>query len=282
MNQQSLRQLYDIHVGKVSDKWSSYLEVYDRVLGMYRSTPVRLLEIGIQNGGSLEIWAKYFETAQTLIGCDINPDCAKLAYADPCIHVLVGDAGTSEILQRVTALSPLLDIVIDDGSHQSRDMVRNFSLYFPQLADGGVFIAEDMHSSYWSQFGGGLSHPYAGMTFYKQLADVIHAEYWGVPKDGRDLLAKTLQFHECDIDSTVLSHVHAIEFRNSMVIVTKRAPAENTLGSRVVGGQTASVWHEVVDLRGSTRESYLSHPVFDQSSNRWNTEPFDPEFPQKK
>ena len=68
MQKQSLRQLYDSHSGKVSDKWSSYLEVYDRVLGTYRSTPVRLLEIGIQNGGSMEIWARYFETARALIG----------------------------------------------------------------------------------------------------------------------------------------------------------------------------------------------------------------------
>jgi len=280
MQKQSLRQLYDSHSGKVSDKWSSYLEVYDRVLGTYRSTPVRLLEIGIQNGGSLEIWARYFETARALIGCDINPDCAKLTYTDPAIHVIVGDAGTPEILQRVTALSPQLDIVIDDGSHQSRDMVRNFALYFPQLVDGGVFIAEDMHSSYWSQFGGGLGHPHAGMNFFKMLADVIHAEYWGVPKTGRDLLASTLQSYGCDIDAGALLHVHAIEFRNSMVIVTKRAPAENTLGTRVVGGQAASVWQEVVDLRGSTRESYTSHEVFDQSSNQWATAPFEADPPQ--
>ena len=277
MQKQSLRQLYDSHSGKVSDKWSSYLEVYDRVFGAYRSTPVRLLEIGIQNGGSLEIWARYFETARALIGCDINPDCAKLTYADPAIHVIVGDAGTPEVLQRVAAISPQLDIVIDDGSHQSRDMVRNFALYFPQLADGGVYIAEDMHSSYWSQFGGGLGHPHAGMNFFKLLADVIHAEYWGVPKNGRDLLAKTLLSYGCDIDAAALLHIHAVEFRNSMVIVTKRPPADNTLGTRVVGGQAASVWQEVVDLRGSTRESYTSHEVFDQSANQWATAPFDPD-----
>lgn len=277
MQQQSLRQLYESHTGKVSDKWSSYLEVYDRVLGAYRATPVRLLEIGIQNGGSLEIWARYFETSKALIGCDINPECAKLTYDDPAIHVIVGDAGTAEVLQRVMAIAPQLDIVIDDGSHQSRDMVRNFALYFPLLSDGGVFIAEDMHSSYWSQFGGGLGHPHSGMNFFKQLTDVIHAEYWGVPKEGRDLLARTLQSHECDVDSAMLQHIHAIEFRNSMVIITKRAPADNTLGSRVVAGQAAAVWQDVVDLRGSTRESYTSHEVFNQSGNQWATAPFDAE-----
>ena len=56
----SLFELYREHQGKVSDKWSIYLSEYDRLFSSYRDRPVRMLEIGIQNGGSLEIWSKYF------------------------------------------------------------------------------------------------------------------------------------------------------------------------------------------------------------------------------
>jgi len=43
--------------GKVSDKWDSYLPIYDRLFGPRKDDAIGLLEIGVQNGGSLEIWS---------------------------------------------------------------------------------------------------------------------------------------------------------------------------------------------------------------------------------
>ena len=61
MTDKKLATLYAEHVGKVSDKWSSYFDEYDRILAAYSELRrIRLLEIGIQNGGSLEIWSHYF------------------------------------------------------------------------------------------------------------------------------------------------------------------------------------------------------------------------------
>ena len=91
MTKKTLNELYKEHQGKVSDKWSIYLHVYNEIFTKYRDDTVRLLEIGVQNGGSLEIWAKYFSQAERLIGCDINPDCASLTYNDPKFTVIVGD-----------------------------------------------------------------------------------------------------------------------------------------------------------------------------------------------
>jgi hypothetical protein len=76
----TLKELYMEHQGKVSDKWSLYLNEYERLLSPYRKMKINLLEIGVQNGGSLEIWGKYFPHAKKIIGCDINPDCKKLSY----------------------------------------------------------------------------------------------------------------------------------------------------------------------------------------------------------
>ena len=78
----SIKSLYNEHVGKVSTKWDSYLSVYDEIFLPFRDEAVRLLELGVQNGGSLEIWSKYFSRATTLVGCDINPKCANLSYED--------------------------------------------------------------------------------------------------------------------------------------------------------------------------------------------------------
>jgi hypothetical protein len=59
--------LYDLmasHKGKLSDKWHLYVTEYDRIFSPLRNRPITLLEIGIHNGGSLEIWSNYFTNAK--------------------------------------------------------------------------------------------------------------------------------------------------------------------------------------------------------------------------
>lgn len=152
----SLLDLYIAHTGKVSDKWSIYLGAYDRIFSEYRNKPVRILEIGVQNGGSLEIWRRYFPHAELILGCDINAACGGLTFDDERIDVIVGDANTDEVESRIAARSEKFDIIIDDGSHKSSDIIRSFSRYFPRLSEGGIYIAEDLHCSYWNEYEGGL------------------------------------------------------------------------------------------------------------------------------
>ena len=127
MNRQSLFQLFERHEGKVADKWQLYLEEYERLLSPYRDSPVRLLEIGVQNGGMLEIWAKYFSQAEELIGCDIDPACAELEFDDPRISVIVGDVNSDETQTQISAASNQFDVIIDVGTVEAynlRDLAR--------------------------------------------------------------------------------------------------------------------------------------------------------------
>lgn len=187
--EQTLKQLYDTHRGKVSDKWSSYLRAYDRLFAEYRQRPVRLLEIGVQNGGSLEIWSRYFPKAQSIVGCDINPDCAKLNYEDNRIAVVIGDANFDSTEEAILAHAAALDIIIDDGSHLSSDIIKSFARYFPHLEYGGIFIIEDLHCSYWHESEGGLYYPFSSITFFKRLSDTINHEHWGIDKPRREILS---------------------------------------------------------------------------------------------
>ena len=136
----SLQELYKQHKGKVSDKWSLYLEEHDRILSPYRVKPIQLLEIGIQNGGSLEIWAKYFPRAENIIGCDINQACKNLRYDDRRITVIVGNANTDETEKCILQHAKSFDLIIDDGSHQSNDIIQSFVRYFPLLKEDGVYV----------------------------------------------------------------------------------------------------------------------------------------------
>ena len=237
----SLPQLYEEHKGKVSDKWSLYLGEYDRLFSPYRDQPVRLLEIGVQNGGSLDIWSKYFKSGEKFVGCDINPNCAKLIYEDSRIAVVIGDANTDETEKFVLQESNHFDLIIDDGSHTSGDIVKSFARYFSHLKDGGLFVAEDLHCSYWKNFEGGLYYPYSSMSFFKRLADVINYEHWGVSKDRRQVLSGITEHFSIDVSEEFLSWIHSIEFVNSMCIVRKFGGELNRVGERLIVGQQEDV-----------------------------------------
>src|SRR5512136_2032510 len=106
----TIEQLYKEHKGKVSDKWTRYLLEYDLLFEKFRDKPVRMLEIGVQNGGGLEIWAEYFRNGSKFIGCDIDSNCAALRFDDPRIKLVIGDANVDATQEEILSHSPVLDI----------------------------------------------------------------------------------------------------------------------------------------------------------------------------
>ncbi len=271
MTEKTLHQLYTEHSGKVSDKWSVYLTEYDRIFNEYRDKSVHLLEIGIQNGGSLEIWSKFFPGAQKLVGCDINPDCAQLTFEDPRIAVVVGDANTDAVQTAVLQHASEFDVIIDDGSHRSSDIVKSFARYFPALAEGGVYVAEDLHCSYWQEFEGGLFDPFSSITFFKRLADILSYEHWGINKKRTDILNGFFAKYGFEIDEEVLEHIHSVEFVNSICIIKKQLPVQNSLGTRFIAGSLESVVSGHLQLHASQPQP----PI--QDSNRWTSRDIPPD-----
>jgi len=246
---ESFEALHRSQRGKVSDKWSSYLPAYDRLFAPYRDRPVSLLEVGVQNGGSLEVWSRYFRNARTIIGCDINPRCADLRYDDPRIAVVVGDVNADQTRLEIAALSETFDLIIDDGSHRSLDVLMAFVTYFPALKPGGLFVIEDTHTLYWESYQGGILKQTTALAFFKLLADLVNYEHWQ-----NDL--GIAQLFSTFFDSAHLpaflaeGWVEAIEFRNSMVIISKsERPSHAKLGERVISGSEAAVVPQVLELR---------------------------------
>ena len=241
-DQPSLEELYHSHRGKVSDKWSSYLPVYERSFERFRRSPVRLLEVGIQNGGSLEIYQAYLPEGSLIVGCDINPKCQTLQY-DRNVHVVVGDCGATSTQDAVTAISPRFDIIIDDGSHRSSDIIRTFLMYFPLLEEGGIFIIEDLHASYWKDWEGGLFYTLSSMAFFKLLADTINCEHWGNGKTAVDLMSHEFADYAQLIPAADLKNVFSVQFFNSVCVVEKCSSSRPAgLGRRIVTGVDASVF----------------------------------------
>ncbi|EBV3304168.1 class I SAM-dependent methyltransferase, partial [Salmonella enterica subsp. enterica serovar Enteritidis] len=236
----SLRELYAAHDGYSSDKWDIYLNEYNRLFSEFRNAPIRLLEIGIQNGGSLELWSKFFQSTKIIVGCDIDEKCHKINYPDNHIKLVIGNINDPQTLTSINNHSEYFDIIIDDGSHTSGDIINSFLRLFPKLNLNGLYIIEDLHCSYWSDFEGGLFHPSSSINFLKSLVDILNFEHWGLPLSRISLLNR---FNiPCSTDNEdILSEIHSIEFINSMCIIRKQADRCNRLGVRHVAGNKQPV-----------------------------------------
>lgn len=250
--EKNLISIFNEHDGKVSDKWSIYLNVYNELLSRYKKNEINLFEIGIQNGGSLEIWGKYFENAKLFVGCDIDQNCAQLEFKDERIKVLVGDANSADVVARVNSIASDFQIIIDDGSHTSRDIILSFLNYFEKLSDEGLYIIEDLHCSYWKEFDGGVFDLCSSMSFLKKIADAINAEHWGVNYSSEEIFKNFEQKYQLKVNKEIFLNIHSIEFFNSICVIRKKKAEDNFLGKRVFAGKlhvlTAEEVVNVVDL----------------------------------
>jgi glycosyltransferase involved in cell wall biosynthesis len=258
--------LYRSHEGKVSDKWQRYLEEYDRLFAHFRNKPIRILEIGVQNGGSLEIWAKYFARAEAIVGCDINPKCATLQFEDPRISVIVGDVTHADVQADIKAASTEFDIIIDDGSHTSREVIQSFCRLFAVLADGGIYVIEDLHCSYWDKHEGGLFFPFSSVSFLKSLADIVNREHWGLRKSADEFLKGFQDEYGFVIDTELLDSVNSLEFSDSICTIRKLPKRENLIGKRVIAGKEATV----KPLKGTGISTDQSIVVPSQAGKFWS------------
>ncbi len=242
MTEKTLLEIFFAHDSKVSDKWDSYLSLYDSMFAPFRNKNIRLLEIGVQNGGSLEIWAKYFDQAEAIVGCDVAEKVGMLKFDDPRIRAVVSDATQPAMLDATGANQVPFDIIIDDGSHLSSHIIKSFVLLFPKLSENGIYVVEDVHCSYYPDYEGGLFESATAMAFFKRVADVINFEHWDVDRSVGDVLSEILSVYGCDdVDLSFLETVHSIRFQNSTVIIEKAPKASNRIGRQVVKGEVEFV-----------------------------------------
>lgn len=157
----------------------NYTEHYERHLEHLRDEEFTLLEIGIggyyeagEGGESLRMWKRYFQKAR-IIGLDFID---KTFVERHRISVYVGDQTDEEVLRRVFAENSPISVVIDDGSHHPPDVRETFRIVFPLLADGGIYVIEDVQTSYWPKWGGSLDRhdPTSTMALVKDLVDGLN------------------------------------------------------------------------------------------------------------
>ena len=195
--------------------------------------PVRVLEIGVQNGGSLQIWSKYFPVESAVVGIDVDPACASFAV-EPNISIRIGDASNPMALDRMLG-EALFDAIIDDGSHRSSDVVSTFQACFERLNPGGFYIVEDLHCSYWKSHGGGFRLADAAIEQFKNLIDALNADHF------ESIEISKLDSLELERLRRLGKELAQISFFNSLVVVEKLKSERQERYRRVLSGREAHV-----------------------------------------
>jgi hypothetical protein len=159
-----------------------YTPHYSHHLKRYRYKKIKMLEIGIGGydnpylgGNSLRMWKKYFPFGK-IYGLDIFD---KFFHQEKRVKIFQGSQVDKVFLERVTNEIGAIDVIIDDGSHVNEHVIESFNFLFPKLKDGGIYIIEDVQTSYWESFGGdshNLDNKNTMMGYFKSLTDKLNKE----------------------------------------------------------------------------------------------------------
>lgn len=153
-------------------KWLHYFPVYETYLRPYRNKPIKMLEYGIGHGGSLQMWKWYFHKKSQIVGVDIKDRCK--ALEEDRIEIRIGDQGDLETHNKIHEEFGEFDIILDDGGHHMHEQIITFEAMFPRLKEGGLYIVEDLHTSYSEKHGGGLEKPDTFVEYSKNWIDYMH------------------------------------------------------------------------------------------------------------
>ncbi len=199
----------------------NYIQWYELHFGKLRRKKLNLFEIGIggdenryMGGASLRMWRSYFKRSM-ITGLDIVD---KSIFSEPRINIYMGSQTDESLLKKIDSEKGPFDIIIDDGSHRNEHVLKSFSVLFPLLKSGGIYVIEDTQTSYWPSYGGkSTKNPSreTSMGFFRELIDGLNYEEF-----------------EFDYDPTYYDkNIVGISFYHNIIFINK---GNNTEGSNII------------------------------------------------
>ena len=206
-----------------------YHRFYYNALKHLCDTSFNMLEIGIEGFQSVDVWKRFFPKAK-IYGIDINRE-----YKDERMHIFKVDQSNLQQLHSVLdAMHPnTCAFINDDGSHIPEHQILTFNEFFPKLlTDGGIYIIEDIETSYWKTMGlygyetrYGYQHPKSLVTVFKDLLDWVNRKYMNA--QDRATLRQTLSmFSDATLDA-----ISSITFAQNCIIIHKKTQYDHTFDS---------------------------------------------------
>ncbi len=189
-----------------SFKWLHYFEIYNRYFNKYIDQEVTIMEIGVNKGGSLQLWKRVLGPKARIIGVDISPSCKQLEEEQ--IEIYIGNQEDRNFWRKIKQEIPKLDILIDDGGHYMNQQIVTFEEMFSHIKADGVYICEDTFTSYnKDKYQSGYKNPNTYIEYSKNFIDYLHA-WFSMDED--------LQVNE------YTRSMHSVHYYPGVVVIEKR------------------------------------------------------------
>lgn len=160
---------------------------WNRYCAILPDTLLTILELGVDEGLSLELWVKRYPKAR-VVGVD-NRLCPTVEGAEQVIADQTDRSSLEQLSNEVGGWG----LVVDDASHLGSESATSFDILWPYVHPGGYYVVEDWMTGYWSWWPDGPGHRdgatddynhaghQAGMVgFVKRLVDLLADPSWDV------------------------------------------------------------------------------------------------------
>ena len=223
----SLRELFYTS-SKNSDKWNRYFDVYQRYLEKYEGKNITFVEVGVAEGGSLEMWSRFFGPESKLYGIDVETKCANLRYDNPNIKVIIGDQADPDFWSSLLPTIGPIDAFLDDGGHQMNQQIVTFESVWPVVKTNGVYICEDTHTSYFENYNSRYQNPKSFIEYSKDFVDILHLTDTSMYKTDGVVNPLTIRHEARLAQKKFAANVSSVHFYDSMVVFEKNERVDMT------------------------------------------------------
>lgn len=151
------------------------------------------------------MWKNYFGENAKVYGIDIDPRCKE--FEEENLEIFIGSQSDRHFLKGIKKSIPKVDILIDDGGHTMEQQIVTYEELFDHIKEEGVYLCEDLHTSYWAEYGGGHKRRGTFIEYSKNFIDYLNA------------------FHSRQRSLSVNSFtrsVHSVHYYDSIVVIEKR------------------------------------------------------------
>lgn len=200
----STKHLFYNSVTRKATKWEPYFDVYDAYFHKYVDQKPTVVEVGVWQGGSLQMWCEYFGAGAQIYGIDRDPNILNIPV--PGATMVVGDQEDPVFWDNFLQQVPKIDVFLDDGGHHMHQQILTLEKVWPHLSEQGVYICEDTHTSY-QPFYGGVPGALTFMEYAKGLVEVMHRNHHGGTRS--------------PLNSHKFGDLKTVHFYDSMVVLQK-------------------------------------------------------------
>ena len=124
-------------------KTHNYTPFYEKYFSKIKNNKIRILELGSHEGKGLVAFY-FFCPKSILFGANINP--FQMKFQSNRIEEIFIDVSSKETLKNFCKhFKEDFDIIIDDASHNLRDILLALPLLFKKLNKGGLYVIEDIN-----------------------------------------------------------------------------------------------------------------------------------------